>query len=260
MKKSILYFHQGWTDIFNCLPIINYYYNIYDIIYLIMRENSKELINFYIKDLKKVNIIFIEYEKLHLYASNNINIFDLLLKDFDIFKNIKKDDIDFLGIGDSDKYRNDKFKNNFSNRGGDFLNKFYNCYNININERIEKFNFNRNISLEKNSYNNFIKLYGLRYILYHKNIKSNVGKYIINNKDPTIKLINLDNLTNIFFDYIKIIENSIEIHLIDSSWGIFIYLLDAKYKLFSNIKIYVYCERYYNFMFNNPKLDNWIIK
>ena len=34
------------------------------------------------------------------------------------------------------------------------------------------------------------------------------------------------------FDYIKIIENAQEIHLLDSVWGTLIYQLDAKYNLF----------------------------
>ena len=50
-------------------------------------------------------------------------------------------------------------------------------------------------------------------------------------------------------------------HLLDSFWGVFIYLLDAKYKLFKNKKITLYVKRGYYKMFTEPvKLDNWIIK
>jgi len=39
----------------------------------------------------------------------------------------------------------------------------------------------------------------------------------------------------------------------------FIYLLDTKYNLFNNKKIYLYPIRGYTKMFNDPiKLDNWI--
>ena len=38
--------------------------------------------------------------------------------------------------------------------------------------------------------------------------------------------VNLSRSTNIFFDYIKILERSREMHLLDSVWAVFVYLLD----------------------------------
>ena len=62
-------------------------------------------------------------------------------------------------------------------------------------------------------------------------------------------------------DYIKILENSKEIHLLDSVWGVFVYQIDAKYGLFKNIPITSHCLRGYMPMFTEPiKLNNWIIK
>ena len=52
----------------------------------------------------------------------------------------------------------------------------------------------------------------------------------------------------------------VEIHLLDSIWGAFIYQLDARYKLFQNKKIILYAKRNYQQMFDQPiKLNNWII-
>jgi hypothetical protein len=63
-----------------------------------------------------------------------------------------------------------------------------------------------------------------------------------------------------FFDYIKVLENAIEIYLLDSIWGAFIYQLDAKYKLFQNKKIFLYAKRGYRKMFEEPvRLENWTI-
>ena len=59
-KKGILYFHQGWTDIINCLALINYYCNLYEYIYLIIRDDSKELINFYKKNINNLQIFYEE--------------------------------------------------------------------------------------------------------------------------------------------------------------------------------------------------------
>jgi predicted RNase H-like HicB family nuclease len=56
------------------------------------------------------------------------------------------------------------------------------------------------------------------------------------------------------------LENALEIHLLDSVWGAFIYQLDAKYNLFQNKKIFLYAKRGHIRMFKEPiKLKNWII-
>ena len=83
---------------------------------------------------------------------------------------------------------------------------------------------------------------------------------VIENYYQNYPIINLNGISNIFFDIIKILENAIEIHLLDSVWGAFIYQLDAKYKLFHNKKIFLYAKRDYRKMFEEPiKLENWII-
>ena len=66
--------------------------------------------------------------------------------------------------------------------------------------------------------------------------------------------------SDIFFDMICILQNAFEIHLIDSIWAAFIYLLDAKYKLFNDKQIYIYALRGHHAMFTRPiKLLNWKI-
>ena len=92
-KEGILYFHQGWTDIINCLALINYYCNLYDKIYLIMRDNAKELIDFYTKDIKNLNIF---YEKKENIATNGIQFI------MNKYNNIDLQNCDFLAIGSHD--------------------------------------------------------------------------------------------------------------------------------------------------------------
>ena len=241
-KNGILYFHQGWTDIINCLALINYYCKLYDKIYLIMREDAKQMVDFYTKDLKNLEIFY--EEKINI---NKNGILFVINK----YKNLDIQNIDFLGIGCHDHLRNDKYKNIFAKTSGFFVNIFYTSYDIPYITRINNFTFNRNIKLEENKYNEFINKYGKEYILYHETIE----KY-----DKNKKIVNLNGISNIFFDMIKVLENAIEIHLLDSVWGAFIYQLDAKYKLFRNKKIILYAKRGYQVMFLSPvKLDNWII-
>ena len=242
-KEGILYFHQGWTDIINCLALINYYCNLYDKIYLIMREDAKQMIDFYTKDLKNLEIYYIvknilDNQNINEYLKNN-------------YKNLDIQDIDFLGIGGHDHLRNDKYKDSFGNNSGFFVTKFYTDYEIPYITRINDFTFNRDRKLEENKYKEFINKYGKEYILYHE---------VIENYDKNKKIVNLNDISNTFFDMIKILENSVEIHLLDSIWGAFIYQLDAKYQLFQNKKIILYAKRDYQTMFLSPvKLNNWII-
>tara|TARA_B110000483_G_C18077835_1_gene496838 strand:+ start:362 stop:1096 length:735 start_codon:yes stop_codon:yes gene_type:complete len=243
IKNGILYFHQGWTDIINCLALINYYCKLYNKIYLIMREDAKELVNFYTKNIKNLEIFYEEKKNIDKdgipFVVNN-------------YKNLDIQDIDFLGIGGHDHLRNDKYKNAKKKTSSFFVTKFYTSYEIPYITRINDFTFNRNKELEQKKYNEFINKYGKKYILYHE---------VIENYDKNKKIVNLNGISNIFFDMIKVLENAIEIHLLDSVWGALIYQLDAKYKLFQSKKIILYAKRGYHAMFLSPvKLDNWIIK
>jgi hypothetical protein len=241
-NSGILYFHQGWTDIINCLGLINYYCNIYDNIYLIMRDDAKEIIDFYTKDINNLQILYEEKKNLH---SNGIQFVS------NKYNNIDLQNCDFLGIGGHDLCRKDNYINKFRYIDNCFVKGFYESYNIPYIIRIDNFEFIRNYELEENTYNNFINKYGSSYILYHE---------VIENYNQKYPIINLNGISNIFFDYIKVLENAIEIYLLDSVWGALVYQLDAKYKLFHNKKIVLYAKRGYRKMFEEPiKLDHWII-
>ena len=243
IKEGILYFHQGWTDIINCLALINYYCNLYNKIYLIIREDAKNIIDFYSKNIDNLQIF---YENKNTIDTQNG--FQFVINKYN---HLQLQNTDFLGIGGHDYYRKDEFNNIFSITNKFFVNAFYENYNIPYNTRINDFNFNRNIELENNTYETFINTNGKEYILYHE---------IIENYDSSKKIINLNGISDIFFDMIKVLENALEIHLLDSVWGAFIYQLDAQYKLFQNKKIVLYAKRGYSTMFEQPiKLDNWII-
>lgn len=241
-KSGLLYFHQGWTDIINSFGLINYYCNKYDKIYLMMKENAKPLVDFYAKDLTNIKIL---YEPQHMLSFNYI---------IDKYNFLKLEQPDKLGIGYFDEHRTDghegTFKINYINNDMCFVEAFYISYNIPYNTRIDDFTFTRNYELEKITYQNFVNKYGEEYILYHEVIKE---------YDKSKPIINLNGISDTFFDMITVLENALEIHLLDSVWGAFIYHLDAKYGLFKNKKISLYANRGYTRMFTQPvKLDNWI--
>jgi hypothetical protein len=245
INEYYLLTHQGWTDIFNCLSLINYYSSKYEFIYYIVRDDAKQFVNFYIENLINVKAIYCNKEKV----IDSINI----KKYLNDVHNLNKGKFIFHGYHDI--YRTDEFNRVFNTNKYYFLESFYILYNIPYSVRIDYFNFNRDKLLEQKVYNNFINKYGEKYILHHE-IPDKPSNII----DNCIPYINLNGITDTFFDFIKIIENSTELHLIDSVWAAFIYIIDAKYAIFKHKKIYVYCKRDHYQMFLKPiTLSNWIL-
>jgi hypothetical protein len=51
MKKGCFYSHQGWTDIINNLSLISYYSKIYDELIVLMRDDARQIVDYYVKGL-----------------------------------------------------------------------------------------------------------------------------------------------------------------------------------------------------------------
>jgi hypothetical protein len=249
MKKGLLYFHQGWSDIINCLSLINYYSSRYDKIYLLIRNDSKELIDFYIKKLKNIEVLYFNKNELDTYRC---------------FSNINIKDIDLIFHGIHDKFRNDKYQNSFK-IVGHFVKCLYSCYDIDYINRVKLFDFERDFEKENTFYQSIIQN-NKEYILYHENINTNaIVKF---EKTDKYEYFNLNGITNNIFHSIKLLENSKELHLTDSLWAAFCYLLDAKYSLFKNKNVYLYtyhenggaCLENHNVRSLEPiNLENWKI-
>jgi len=244
MKIGTILFHQGWTDIINCLPLVNIFSKEFEKINLIVREDSKPIIDYYLSQFSNVKGCY--YDKFEL--DNRLG---------EIVQKYNETEILFFGI--HDEFRKNKYINLFLNSKPDefFVKKFYTVYDIEYSNRVTSFELKRDFNLEEKLYNNFISEHGNDYVLYHDDVERNI---ILDktNFNSNYKWVDLDKTTYTFFDYVKILENSKEIHLIDSVWAAIIYLLDSKYGLFKHIPIRVNCLRGYKPMFLEPiKLDNW---
>jgi hypothetical protein len=258
MKTGLLYFHLGWTDIINSLALIDYYNKKYDKLIVLMIIASKPLVEYYIKNKKNIEIIYLNITNRYDFGnSGDLNLPIYLLKNYSI--DIEDNKYDLLFHGHHDRYRTDQYKRcfilssaHYFNDGIYFVNGFYTKYDIEYINRIECFNLNRDIEIETQIYNDFIIRNGENYVLYHEIIEIE--------KQNKIKYINLALISTTFFDYIKVLEKSMEIHLIDSVWAAIIYILNCKYRLFESIQIFLYAKRGHNKMFTEPYiLPNWTI-
>jgi hypothetical protein len=234
MKPGLLYFHQGWTDIFNSLGLIGWYLKTYDILTVIIRIDAMPLLDFYCRQFgDRVELDFRpkEYVDTHIPFPTS---HDLLIH------------------GMNDIFRTDRYKDVYQKSiRKTFVNSFYTLYDIPATARIEEFFLERDFQLEEETYKKFIQKHGSNYRLTHtiEPLPSN---------DPTLQAVDLNQSSDTFFDMIKILERAKEFHLVDSSWAALVYLLDAKYGLFQHIPVHVYCARNYIAMFSDPvTLPNW---
>lgn len=242
MKEGLLLFHQGYTDILNSLALISYYATKYETLHIIIRTEAYELIEYYSRQYENIDIIPVQYNLLNTELKyKTTNIFKQLCPTFD--------NCDVLIHGLNDVHRRDKCINSYiilSQENTFFVDGFYKAYGIDPSIRTTYFSIQRDTSLENELYSKFIKTHGLEYHVHH-------------GTDPMYeKSVDLANQTEIFFDYIKILENAQSMTLLDSVWAICVYLLQARYGIFSTIPIRIKSRGLgYEPMFGTPLFPNW---
>jgi len=269
-KKACVYFHQGWTDIILCFSLINYYKKKYDEIYVLIRSDAKNLVDFYIRNMKNVKIIYMDTDNGRYYGNIETNSKNDTVEYFGSLITVPEN-FDIMFHAEHDKWRKDNYKNywyqpDFNKKAAShFSEMFYIFYDIDFITRVIDFSLDRDLELEDKTYKDFSEKYGTEYVIYHDDNNNHIhGTHHVSteiqfeNKLENHSYVNLNKLSSVFFDYIKVIQNAKEIHLVDSIWAAICYQLDAKYGLFSNKVINVYCKRDHQNMFLHPvKLENW---
>jgi len=234
--------HLGWTDIINSMALLKYYKSRFDKIFILMREDAKEMLEYFIKDSPNLEAIYYPLDIL------SVSVFGFYLQ----LQNTIKQPIYPLFIGAHDQYRIDMYQKAFDRSNDFFSHRFYSAYDLDPKLRYEYFIFIRNKDLELKKYQEVIQD-KKDYILINDTPENPIDI-------PKNNTISLTNLSSCFFDCIQILENAKEIHVIDSVWSCFCFMIDMKYKLLTNVKIFVYCKRgYKSFYEGHEKLPHWTI-
>jgi hypothetical protein len=257
--------HQGIGDLFNSIGIINYYTTKYDKVYvLVINKLNKDIIdNIFFEINNKVKAIIPDFT--YINKSNETCIICMTNGCKTICPRERIQKCKYIKYN---HYENiikiGSFKNyieweNFKNKSFSFADAFYLYANLEPNIRFTNFKIFNNKKIETDVYNEFVKKYGLKYILIHEDQERN--RLIRRNKisDNNLPIINLNKISLLFVDYIKIIENAQEIHLIDSSWSVLIYLLsynNLNAKVFLNESDAKLINRDIN-IYKNPVFNNW---
>jgi hypothetical protein len=265
MSNCYIIIHQGIGDLFNSIGLINYYTSIYDKVHIfLLDELRKNIYNEVFLNNDKIDCIIPDFTN-ELYepttciiCMTNYNTLNCPRINSEKCKyiNYKKYDGDIIKIGsfnNFDEWTNYRFSQS------SFAHAFYTYNRLDPNIRFDNFKLFNNKDKENIIYEDFIKKYGNNYILIHEDINRNY--YIDKNKiiNKNLPIINLDNISNYFVDYCKVIKNAQEIHLIDSSWSVLIYLLSYKEintKVFLFESFFINLDRDIN-IYKNPTFNNW---
>jgi hypothetical protein len=176
--------------------------------------------------------------------------------------------------GYHDKQRTDKYNTAFNEdtrlnmhigRG------FYEFYDIPYIEKINSFHLERDLDFEEIQYQNFISKHGENYVIYHEDANSLSRGVDLNFlfKDSVDTSVNLDNIAQNIFGYLKIIKKAKEIHFVDSIWASVCYLVDCKYNFLEGkeVNIYAFKNRYGGLIdrYEDTELfpihkTNWIVR
>jgi hypothetical protein len=211
------------------------------------------------------------------FRDTNVKVVYSHVDDTDILANrlVEIHGGDALFHGFHDRYRFDAYKNAFSSyyhaRGRSseqdvhFVRIFYEAYGIPYISRVNGFCVSRDPELEHRVQTNFRDRYGSEYVLCH----AGTGDRRVSMPEfSQTKTVNLDGIADNPFEMLAVLENARELHLTDSLWASLCYLLDAKYRLFQNIPVFLYpfaersggCCRNRDIMKLEPiDLPNWSI-
>lgn len=283
MGKAFVYFHQGYTDIIVCMALLDYYKSKYEHITVFVRADAKEMMDYYLQWKEGITPVYFDSDDGRYYGQvvkspNEDKVVYIRGPQKGYGTVIVPESWKMMCHGEHDKWREDEtalrwYHYFITNKPLPtdtakpyFTRAFYHYYNVPYITRVSEFNVNRDLSLEEKAYSEFVAEHGEDYVLYHDDQQRAVGQELdlykptkinFENKLPDTEYVNLHRQTNKFFDYIKIIQNAKEIHLIDSVWATLIYQLKAKYPDMIKAPVTIYCQRGHYEIFKDPVQLDW---
>lgn len=247
MKSAVVLFHQGWTDILNCLPLVKHYCSNYEKVILYVRKDSEYFLDLFNRQIENLHIEFVDKNLL------NQNSFINKIKELHKTSH-------FLFHGEQDRLREDEYRSTFfSDPSRHFALRFYDCYGLNRSHLNSNFCFTREEDLEDEIYKNFTQQYGKDYILTHSTREREI------NLKTNLPVVDLGGMNINPFVYLKVLEGAKEIHVVDSFWAIFCFLIEEGQSLFcvKERPIYLYCLNRPGGLLPNDKVvskyKNWRI-
>lgn len=281
IKKSKIYFkpYYGYGDWLSVNGMIRFLSKNYSEVNLIVdgSEDINFISNLY-RDILNINLIYqnqITEFSLSLYDYLDLQIWDQFENDkkniYNRFNPIGKQfNFDHYKLNDS-CYQRTESPHNFNNNCKSILennaSSFYVAAGIPKEIRLNEFYYERDCQSENNFFSQLNPPEDYVVVCdYGSNL---INKNYIKHKN--FYVININNISQKYFDVIKIIENAKEVHLIENSIALLVYHLQYK-NLMKNVPINIHtyarkepCRRcispdnsnVYLDMLLCPKLENW---
>lgn len=263
MKATIIH-HQGFGDLFTSNALCNYYAEKYDeLIVFVSDESRKKVVDYMYRHVTNIKCVIPRLHNIYNGKDGCINCHTPGNPNSCPRGGVCK----FIDYSDYNEYDNIKigcFSGNYEawdkllavNRGNgiSFSHTFYQHAGIDLKERVNKFSIYRDKQLENLNYKN---IEYKDYVVVHDD--ANRGMKI--NLDTDLDIYNLNGVSEIMLDQIKILENAKEIHLIDSSYSVLVYFLsftnDKIRKIPKYLHKYIMGQRDL-LIYENEKPENWI--
>lgn len=259
MKNCTIIPHQGWADFFSLNSIFNIYSKKFDKIKIFVSDNQRKIFLknclFHLKNIDIEIPCLTNYQncskqtciKCHTYGCASIcprQIGACEYIDYTKYENYQE----HIKIGAFNNYNEWERHRNSSIS---FSHAFYTYQDIDLYERISNFKIYHDKQKDLNL--------NTDYIVCHEDLERN----IFLKKDKLLKNIpiyNLDKKSNFLIDQIKILEESKEIHMIDSSYSVLVYYLSFHNDKIKNIPKFLHTRPDRDIkIYENPTPKNWMV-
>lgn len=265
-NKATITHHQGFGDLFTNNPMCMYYAKKFDeLVVLVSTKSRLKVVESMYRDFPNIKCELADLTNNYNGVESCLNCMTLgspnrcprdgsrcIFIDYDRFR-----DYENLKIGCFNDHRRwSSFLTNKMRSGSSFSHSFYDYANISLENRINLFKISRDDS-EDDLYKSVVSSLGSEYIVVHDDpnrnlligdLKSDLPKYHLNLKSKNM------------IDQLKIIEQSKEIHMIDSSYSVLIYFLSFSNEKIKQIPKFLYTLGRRNRdikIYENPSPDNW---
>jgi len=231
----LFYTHQGLGDLISCSPIANYLGDLFPskkILYIVQSKRYSEMIS---KMINKRNIE--TYVPEEWEDGKKTDNFGSHLKYFTDLANKKNYDLIFSG---------GQYYKNYSSLPWDY--SFYECLGLSYETKYEFFHINESVLENKTSFEKITQ--NKEYIFVHDDPKR--GR-VINPPNKNGYFVVKNDMSYSLFDYIQIVKNAKECHIMGSS---LLCLIDFFELDFENCNYYFYDFRGSNVNFKGK--EKWI--
>lgn len=225
MNSATIITHQGFGDLFNSNAICHYYADRYEKLIVFASNQARlEVIKSMYQDRQNISC---EIPKVH----RERNGIDTCLTCMSLGESLRCPNIlnthcsyiDYSFYPNHDHIKIGGFNNyprwsSFLLNQQSFAHAFYTYENLNPQIRIDKFSISKNITRVESP----TILNGLKYTIVHEDRNR---RLVIRPEYLTLPIYHLNQQSVNLIDQISIIENSTEIHMIDSSYSVLIYFL-----------------------------------